>query len=324
MAENHSALEPIRAEMINMFDDNTPSHPDQGASSQQPEAEREQGTIPSASEPFAYAAAVPSSASPSQQLALPEDLRISWGWVHFAIFAFFAPISFFVVQMILVLHYAPREHLPPKELQQYFLNKPQFLFGANILSYALIFLFLYMTLSVLPGLPFWSSLGWKKLKAHISTGAVSPWTYFFSGCGLAVFVAIVSSRIHAPEDLPIQQLFKSRDSALLLMSMAVLIAPLVEETVFRGYLYPLFAKSFGVVPGIVITGILFGLLHGAQLAWTWSIVSLLILVGIVLTIVRARTGTVFASFLLHLGYNSVIALTTIIATHGFTRLPSSH
>jgi hypothetical protein len=31
-----------------------------------------------------------------------------------------------------------------------------------------------------------------------------------------------------------------------------------------------------------------------------------------------------ASFLLHLGYNSMIAVTTIISTHGFTRMPALH
>jgi len=102
---------------------------------------------------------------------------------------------------------------------------------------------------------------------------------------------------------------------------AVLVAPLVEETVFRGYLYPLFAKSLGVAPGIVITGVLFGLMHGSQLGWTWGLVLLLTFVGIIFTFARARTGTVLASFLLHLGYNSMIAVSSIIATKGFQHMP---
>jgi len=48
---------------------------------------------------------------------------------------------------------------------------------------------------------------------------------------------------------------------------------------------------------------------------------MLITVGIVFTLARARAGTVMASFLLHLGYNSMIAISAIIATHGFTRMP---
>ena len=108
---------------------------------------------------------------------------------------------------------------------------------------------------------------------------------------------------------------------MLLMAMAVFVAPLVEETVFRGYLYPLFAKSFGMVPAVLLTGLLFGLMHGTQLGWSWGIVGLLILVGVIFTFARAYTGTVVASYLLHLGYNSMIAVATIIGTKGFTRLP---
>jgi membrane protease YdiL (CAAX protease family) len=225
------------------------------------------------------------------------------------------------VQMALILYYAPHRSLPPKELERYLLNKPQFLFGTNLLWYAAIFLFLYVTLGVLRGVPFWRSLGWKKLKSNLSAGKANPWAYFLSGCGLAMFVFIASSQVHTNDKMPIEEVLKNRSSAMLLMAMAVLVAPLVEETVFRGYLYPLFAKSFGIVPGILLTGVLFGLMHGSQLGWTWGIVGLLILVGIIFTFARAHTGTVLASFLLHLGYNSMIAVATIIGTHGFTQIP---
>jgi uncharacterized protein len=117
---------------------------------------------------------------------------------------------------------------------------------------------------------------------------------------LSLLVAILSSRLKAPDNSPMEELFKNRQTALLFVAMAVLIAPLVEETLFRGYLYPLFARSFGITPGILLTGVLFGVMHGAQLGWTWGLVAMLILVGIVFTLVRARTGSVFASFLMHL------------------------
>jgi membrane protease YdiL (CAAX protease family) len=100
------------------------------------------------------------------------------------------------------------------------------------------------------------------------------------------------------------------------------VAPLVEETLFRGYLYPMFARSFGVTPAILLTGVLFGFMHGAQLGWTWGLVAMLTMVGIIFTLVRARTGTVFASFLMHLGYNLLISLATGLSTHWFTKMPT--
>jgi len=273
-----------------------------------------------AGDPISYAASAPPRYT--SRAVIPEDLRISWSWPHFVVFIFFALSSFFLVQTALILYFAPHASLPPKELERYLLNKPQFLFGTNILWYAAIFLFLYVTLGVLRGVPFWSSLGWKKLKSNLSAGKANPWAYFFAGCGLAIFVFLASSQVHTNDKMPIEEVLKNRSSAILLMAMAVLVAPLVEETVFRGYLYPLFAKSFGILPGILLTGVLFGLMHGAQLAWTWGIVGLLIVVGIIFTFARAQTGTVLASFLLHLGYNSMIALATIIGTHGFTKIPT--
>ena len=290
---------------------------------------------PLSGDPISYAAATPPFKASS---LLPEDLRISWSWTHLVVFLVFGFGSLLIVQIGAVLLLSANKHLTQKQLQQMIESKPQFLVGTNVLWYALLFLFLYMTLAVLRGLPFWRSLGWKKLSADPAMGKGSPWMYFFSGCGLAIFVAIASSRVKNVDHLPIQELFKSRSGAMLLMGMAVFVAPLVEETVFRGYLYPLFASKFsgfaqnagadplratrfGTLVGIFITGILFGLMHGAQLGWTWGLVSLLTLVGVIFTFARAWTGTVLASFLLHLGYNSMIAVTSIIATRGFTHLP---
>jgi membrane protease YdiL (CAAX protease family) len=252
---------------------------------------------------------------------LPEDLRVSWSWPHLIVFIFFGFASLIVVQLSLVFYVSANRHLSGKQVEQVFTSSPQLLVGSNLIWYALLFLFLYVTLAVLRDAPFWHSLGWRKLNADPAAGKGSPWMYFFSGCGLAIFVAVASFNMKNTEHLPIQEIFKNRTGALLLMSMAVLVAPLVEETVFRGYLYPLFAKSLGVFPGIVITGVLFGLMHGSQLGWTWGLVLLLTFVGIIFTFARARTGTVLASFLLHLGYNSMIALSSIIATKGFQHMP---
>ena len=307
-----------------LFDDNPSDPPEQDPSlpsmAEPPPDESRPVELPG--DPIAHAAAAPVEALKLRRV-LPEDLRISWSWPHFIVFIFFTFASFIVVQTALALYYAPHQALTQKQLEQYLLRKPQFLFGSNMLWYALIFLFLYVTLAVLRGLPFWSSLGWKKLRSSVSAGG-SPWIYFFSGCLLAILVSVATLQVHTKDNAPIQEVLRDRNSAILLLSMAVLIAPLVEETVFRGYLYPLFAKSFGIVPGILLTGVLFGLMHGYQLGWTWGIILLLILVGITFTFARARTGTVLASFLLHLGYNSMIALAAVIQTHGFTQLPVAH
>jgi membrane protease YdiL (CAAX protease family) len=321
LATTFRAQKSERKISMSLFDDRPQDSPEQESvlpsAAEPPPAEDRDSQL--AGDPISYAASAPSAYAPRP--TMPEDLRISWSWPHFFVFIFYAASSFFLVQTALILYYTPHRSLPQKELERYLLNKPEFLFLSNILWSAAIFLFLYVTLGVLRGKPFWRSLGWRKLKSSLA-GKAGPWAYFVAGCGLAIFVIVASSHVHTNDKMPIQEILKNRTSAMLLMAMAVMVAPLVEETVFRGYLYPLFAKSFGMIPGILLTGFLFGLMHGAQLGWTWGIVGLLIFVGIIFTFARAYTGTVLASFLLHLGYNSMIAVATIIGTHGFTQIPT--
>jgi membrane protease YdiL (CAAX protease family) len=318
---------------MSLFNENSLLPPEQDPSSQSP-VEPGSGApqppttpreLPLAGDPISFAATVPAPV-PSHEPSLPEDLRISWSWLHFAVFLSFIVVSFFIVQLSFAVYYAaPLSHLSnKKDFERFALSKPGFAVGSMVLLYALVLLFLYVSLSVLPGLPFWRTLGWRKITRPSGGRPRSPWLFYFTGCGLSLAVLVTTFKMQPPEDVPIEELFRYKNTAMLFMAMAVLVAPLVEETVFRGYLYPLFAKSFGVANSVIITGILFGLMHGAQLGWTWSLVLVLIAVGVIFTFVRARTGSVFASFLLHLGYNSMIALITVLGTQGFTKMTPTH
>ncbi len=330
---------------MSLLDDNPPDNEEENPRAQ-PSSEQPEG--PATAEPFAQSLGgdplsyVPVTPGDSGTAAnLPDDLRISWSWPHLLVFGVFVVTSLITLQLAAVFYFSMNRHLSEKQLKRLFESDPRLLIGLNVFWFALILFFLYITLAVLRDLPFWRSLGWKKLQSDPLEGKGRPWMYFLSGCGLSIFVVIASSRVKEADHVPIQDLFKSRAGAFSLMAMAVLVAPLVEETVFRGYLYPVFvritsavlrhygmefssATRTGVVTSIMLTGTLFGLMHAPQLGWTWGLVSLLTLVGVIFTFARAWTGTVLASFLLHLGYNSMIAFTSIIATKGFTHMPTGH
>jgi membrane protease YdiL (CAAX protease family) len=331
---------------MNPFDDysNAPPPEESDSKTQEPREDLAEQIVVHADraeqipgDPISFVAASPAPPPPAANSYLPEDLRISWSWVHLLFFGLFTIGSLIVIQVAIVIYYAAGRHLTQKQMEQIFQSKPQLAVGSNVVWFFLVFLFLYVTLGVLRDRAFWTTLGWKKLNPAAPAPS-NPWIYFCGGIGLALCVAIVSSHLKTPEHLPIQDLFKNRTGALLLMAMAVFVAPLIEETVFRGYLYPLFASSFsrvaakfgadpaaairaGTAIGIILTGALFGLMHGAQLGWTWGLVVMLVTVGIIFTLARARAGTVLASFLLHLGYNSMIAFSAIVSTRGFTHMP---
>ena len=281
------------------------------------------GTIGLPGDPIDLAAR--SEAIWPRKSSLPADLQIFWSWLHLAAFTIFGVLSFAMVQLGLLLYYVPPNSLKNQaEIERIVLSKPILAVGTMVIWYALLLLFLYVTLAVFHDAPFWRSLGWRKLGWNENRWPKNPWLYLGSGGVLSLLVFAATAKMQPPENVPIEELFKYKNTAMMFMAMAVLVAPVVEETVFRGYLYPLFAKSLGVATSIVITGILFGLMHGAQLGWTWGLVTVLVVVGIVFTFVRARTGSVFASFLLHLGYNSMIAVFTVLSTEGFSKIPSAH
>src|ERR1700680_750377 len=148
--------------------------------------------VPESQSPQVLAGDPMAAAIPAFQAkrVLPEDLRVSWSWPPLIIFFFFGFASLMVVQLGFVFYVSANRHLSAKQVQHVFENSPQLLVETNVLWYALLFLFLYVTLAVLRDVPFWRSLGWRKLNANPAAG--SGWMYFFSGCGLAIFVALAS------------------------------------------------------------------------------------------------------------------------------------
>ena len=154
--------------------------------------------------------------------------------------------------------------------------------------------------------PFWRTIGWHRLHTGAIPRRIVYLGLVLGGFSLSLLVQLASAALQTKAKLPIQEYFQDPRSALLLMLMSVLLAPLVEETIFRGYLYPVLARSFGIGAGVVITGTLFGLLHAPQLWGGWGQISLLIGVGIIFTAARAISHTVVASYILHVSYNSFI------------------
>jgi len=195
-----------------------------------------------------------------------------------------------------------------------------------IISQALLsgatLIFLYGVVRGRSAAPFWQTMGWRGFRNMASSGSVVL-RYVFGGFALAVVVGWLGNFVGRESGIPMEELFRSRQSVLMLMALGILVAPVVEETIFRGCIYPVIARKFGITTGIVATGALFGLAHAQQLGGAWGQIGLLVCVGIVLTYVRARAGTVAASYFVHLGYNTILFAGFYIATGGLRHLPGA-
>ncbi|MCL5286385.1 MAG: CPBP family intramembrane metalloprotease [Acidobacteria bacterium] len=259
--------------------------------------------------PLPESAAAPGEPAPAPQPAPatlpPEDLRVPWTWMDVLIFIIFSLGIMVVLEYTLQTILLSTGRVKMHELSAFVSTSTVYVSVRQFLWFTLMLGFLYFTLRPRRPGPFWDTIGWRP--PHL--GELSRTLFyplcFFGGAVLAIVIATASTALAPKQPLPIQQFFLDRQSIYLMSVLAVLVAPIVEETVFRGFLYPVFARTLGIPGGVVLTGILFGLMHAQQLWGGWWQIALLVLVGLIFTTARAQTKSVIPCYLLHLGYNAI-------------------
>jgi membrane protease YdiL (CAAX protease family) len=172
----------------------------------------------------------------------------------------------------------------------------------------LILLFIYVTITLKYAAPFWSSIKWTG-KAHKLV-----LTYLPLGVSLALIVLGVSALLPSPRKPPVEELLQYPVSAFMFAALGVFIAPFVEELIFRGFIYPVVERSLGKIAAVLTTALLFTGLHLGQLWGSWVSVALILLVGTTLSTVRAGTGSLKPSFIIHLSYNCTICLLFLVTS----------
>jgi CAAX protease family protein len=176
------------------------------------------------------------------------------------------------------------------------------LLPGQFLGYALLFAALAMLLRLEYERPFWRSLGWRWPKYSIASIAVS-------GIALAFAIAILGALFRTPEvPGPMKELLADRTSVILVAIAGVTLGPLCEELVFRGFMQPLFIRTLGVAPGIILSALGFGLLHLPQYGFTWQHGLLISLAGAGFGWMRWASGSTFGSAVMHSAYNLTLFL----------------
>lgn len=101
------------------------------------------------------------------------------------------------------------------------------------------------------------------------------------------------------------------DVRLAVASVAALSAPLAEEIVYRGVLFGAFQRRFGAGPAVAFVSVLFLAVHLPQYWGGWAGLTMLGLLSLALTLLRAVTGSVVPSMALHYAFNGVQAVAII-------------
>lgn len=102
----------------------------------------------------------------------------------------------------------------------------------------------------------------------------------------------------------------SRSEYILAFITLVVVAPFAEELLFRGYFQGVVTKKTGKIVGVLVTAMVFGLLHlpgftsdGVQ--WQWGVVADTFSLGLIVGVLRLLTGSIWSGVILHALKNAI-------------------
>jgi uncharacterized protein len=251
---------------------------------------------------------VPAPVVPVQSLATPDPVWNGWDVVRLIVLTIVALFAG-VFGVLLVARWKIYPHAPLGEIARI----PLVVIAGQSLAYLLILAYMYVLVTRERGRPdFLAAIRWN-WPSNIAV-------YVLAGFALSVALQGLAHFLPIPKELPIDSFFKTPAEAWALGTLSITLAPLMEELFFRGFLYPVLARRLGLHVAVFLTALGFALLHGAQLMFSWGPVLVIFLVGIVLTLVRAKTNSVAAGVLVHIAYNATITIAMFAATDGFRHL----
>lgn len=118
--------------------------------------------------------------------------------------------------------------------------------------------------------------------------------------GSTVLALWVKQSLNQPS--PMQKLSETTP-AIAIVIMSLIIAPIGEEALMRGFIYPILRRKLSVTSTIVVTALLFAMLHG-------NIVQIILTIplGIALGYLYERTHNLLACIGMHMLFNATALL----------------
>jgi len=179
-------------------------------------------------------------------------------------------------------------------------------------AYLLILAFMVSIVKRAPGHSFWQAIRWNWPR---------NWSFFLlAGVALSFTLQGVAHFLPIPKEVPMDRFFRTASEAWALSLFGITFAPLLEELFFRGFLYPVLVRRFGIAIAVLTTAAAFSLIHAPQLGRAWGPVLVIFMVGLALTVARALTKSVGASLIIHMAYNATLSVLLFVGTDGFRHL----
>lgn len=188
--------------------------------------------------------------------------------------------------------------------------------------------FIYiLSLLIVIGLPWWLKKA-KTTRAELGLTRLPSWVeIIIAPAGLVVYFLFSGLLVYSATSLipgfqggetqttGFEQISQKYEYILAFITL-VIVAPIAEETLFRGYLYGKLRKAVPLWAAIIATSLLFGAVHGQ-----WNVALDTFALSVVMCSLREVTGSIWAGILLHmlkngLAFYLLFINTTLLRTMG--------
>jgi len=192
----------------------------------------------------------------------------------------------------------------------------------------------------------WGARYFAGLRWHAATAYRLRYWLVGTAFLLNLLALVVGLVVKFPEHAPIDKMFGSSADAWMLACFGVLVAPVFEEMIFRGFLLPAVATAWdwaaermhgerpraldaagnpvwsagAMVFAALVVSAPFAWMHSAQVAMAWGPLLLLYCVSLALCAVRLLARSLAASTLVHSAYNFMLFALMFAQTDGFRHL----
>lgn len=149
----------------------------------------------------------------------------------------------------------------------------------------------------------WDSIGLRKFNILKSSALIIAMFVVFIGMA---YVALIVTKVLLPGFDPNQAQVNEFTSAVtgnarIISFFALVVIPsIVEEILFRGFMFPAFAGKFGIFFGALFSSLLFGFAHLQANVGVYTVV-----LGLLLCYMYKRTGSIIPGMALHMINNYV-------------------
>jgi len=159
--------------------------------------------------------------------------------------------------------------------------------------------------------PFWKAIGFEW--PSFASPFISTLACVLIAASLFVIGALVTSVWGGSKtqlDLLVESSLPARFATAF---VAVFTAPLIEEMIYRGVVYTAVEQALGKAVAIVAVSLLFAGVHVFQYQNNIAVIVVITMLSFTLTLVRAYTGKLLPSFVIHLVFNGIQSVVIVLA-----------